>query len=133
MVSAERRWSSSSNHSESTKFPDLEHSPASRERLSIPGEDLKGGTYNRRTSSPNAFPRANGVLHSERWQARKDNHMSSSSGQVNVAGPRHTRQKSLTDAIRTIRARKGSVGANAHEIAEALKAPVSVRLIVWIL
>ncbi|KAL9120331.1 MAG: hypothetical protein Q9187_003110 [Circinaria calcarea] len=130
MVSAERRWSSSSNHSESTKFPDLEPSPASRERLSIPEEDQKGGKYNRRTSSPNAFPRGNGVLHSERWQARKDNHTSSGNGQVNVTGSRHTRQKSLTDAIRTIRTRKGSVGANAHEIAEALKAPVSVRLII---
>ena len=130
MVSAERRWSSSSNHSENTKFPDFESSPASRERLSIPEEDLKGRTYNRRTSSPNAFPRANGLLHSERWQARKDSHMSWGNGQVNVTGPRHTRQKSLSDAIWSIRIRKGSVSANAHEIADALKAPVSVRLIV---
>ena len=57
--------------------------------------------------------------------------MPSGNGQVNVTGPRHTRQKSLSDAIRTIRTRKGSVSANAHEIADALKAPVSVRLIVW--
>ncbi|OAA44340.1 hypothetical protein NOR_04068 [Metarhizium rileyi] len=40
------------------------------------------------------------------------------------------RQKSLSDAIRTIRTRKGSVSQNAHEIADALRAPVSPRLVV---
>jgi hypothetical protein len=42
----------------------------------------------------------------------------------------HERQKSLGDAIRTIKNRHGSVSQNAHEIADALKAPVSARLIV---
>lgn len=42
----------------------------------------------------------------------------------------HRRQKSLTDAFRNIRARNGSVSQNAHEIADALKAPVSPKLIV---
>ncbi|KAI1045208.1 hypothetical protein LB505_004981 [Fusarium chuoi] len=42
----------------------------------------------------------------------------------------HNRQKSLTDAIRTIRGRNGSVSQNAHEIADALRAPVSPKLIV---
>ncbi|SPO05637.1 related to SLY41 protein [Cephalotrichum gorgonifer] len=41
----------------------------------------------------------------------------------------HTRQKSLSQAIRTIRTRNGSVSQNVHEITEALKAPVSGRLI----
>ena len=49
---------------------------------------------------------------------------------VSVHTPKHDRQKSLSDAIRTIRTRKGSVSANAQEIAEALKAPVSVKLVV---
>lgn len=43
---------------------------------------------------------------------------------------KHGRQKSISEAIKTIRTRKGSVSANAAEIADALKAPVSVRLIV---
>ena len=43
---------------------------------------------------------------------------------------RHDRQKSLSDAFRNIRTRRGSVGANAHELADALKAPVSPKLIV---
>lgn len=42
----------------------------------------------------------------------------------------HNRQKSLTDAIRTIRGRNGSVSQNAHEIADAIRAPVSPKLIV---
>ena len=48
-----------------------------------------------------------------------------------MAGPRqHDRQKSISDAFRTIRTRKASVSDNAHEIAEALRAPVSVKIIV---
>lgn len=41
----------------------------------------------------------------------------------------HGRQKSLSDAFKTIRTRKGSMSQNAQEIAEALKAPVSWTLI----
>lgn len=36
----------------------------------------------------------------------------------------------MTDAFRTIRTRKGSVNANINEISDALKAPVSPKLIV---
>ncbi|KAG6029912.1 hypothetical protein E4U40_000221 [Claviceps sp. LM458 group G5] len=42
----------------------------------------------------------------------------------------HGRQKSLSDALRTIRTRKGSVSQNAHEIADALRAPVSPKLVI---
>ena len=44
--------------------------------------------------------------------------------------PRRARQKSLSEALRTIHERRGSVTENAHELAEALKAPVSLKLIV---
>jgi solute carrier family 35 protein E1 len=47
-----------------------------------------------------------------------------------ASGRSHTRQKSLGDAFRTIRARKGSMSQNAHEIADALRAPVSPKLVV---
>ncbi|KAF4463534.1 hypothetical protein FALBO_9659 [Fusarium albosuccineum] len=47
-----------------------------------------------------------------------------------AGGRGHNRQKSLTDAIRTIRARNGSVSQNAQEIADALRAPVSPKLII---
>ncbi|KAL7806222.1 TPT domain-containing protein [Trichoderma aethiopicum] len=46
-----------------------------------------------------------------------------------ASGRSHTRQKSLGDAFRTIRARKGSMSQNAHEIADALRAPVSPKLV----
>jgi hypothetical protein len=70
----------------------------------------------------------------ERWQPRRDTESPSPSWwQTASAGPRgHSRQKSLTDAFRTIRSRKGSVNANIHEISDALKAPVSPKLIVRI-
>lgn len=48
----------------------------------------------------------------------------------NGAARGHARQKSLSDAFRTIRTRNGSFSQNAHEIADALKAPVSPKLIV---
>lgn len=42
----------------------------------------------------------------------------------------HGRQKSINEALQNIRVRGGSVSQNAHEIADALRAPVSPRLIV---
>jgi hypothetical protein len=45
-------------------------------------------------------------------------------------GVRHSRQKSLTEAIRNIRTRSGSVTQNTIEIAEALAPPVSPTLLV---
>ncbi|TVY36420.1 putative transporter [Lachnellula subtilissima] len=41
----------------------------------------------------------------------------------------HGRQKSLSDAFRTIRTRSGSMSQNVHEISDALKAPVSPKLV----
>jgi solute carrier family 35 protein E1 len=85
----------------------------------------------------------NGGLPSvDRWQARRDSRLRGASwgvsSQTNGSGnghghsglKGHSRQKSLGDALRTIRTRKGSVSANVHEIGDALKAPVSPKLIV---
>ncbi|KAI9699347.1 MAG: suppressor of loss of ypt1 [Candelina mexicana] len=71
----------------------------------------------------------NGFIPSERWQPRKDNVVYWGNGSMKGAGSRHGRQKSLSDAFKTIRTRRGSVSANAHEIADALKAPISLKLI----
>lgn len=43
---------------------------------------------------------------------------------------KHNRQKSLSDAFSTLRARSGSVTSNVHDVADALKAPVSAKLVV---
>lgn len=128
MTSAsERRWSTSSNHAENFKFPDFEASTSPKSHLPVYEEEGATARTSARTPSPIAQPISNGFLHSERWQPRRENHVAWSNGQET----RHGRQKSLSDAIRTIRTRKGSVSANAHEIADALKAPVSVKLVVW--
>ena len=122
----ERRRSSPSNPRE--KFPNLD---VSKDEESFPKYDESG---NSRSGSvrPLSPARTNGVLHSERWQAsRKDNYLAWGDGHLNVAGPRqHGRHRSLSDAFRNIRTRKASVSENAHEIAEALKAPISLKILV---
>lgn len=47
-----------------------------------------------------------------------------------IRPPKHKSRKSISEAIATIRTRNASVSANAHELAQALRAPVSYRLIV---
>ena len=42
----------------------------------------------------------------------------------------HRPRRSVTDAIHKFRTRQGSVSENAQELAEALKAPISYKLIV---
>ena len=127
-MGAERRSSSTSDRKES--FPDFDLSQPG-EYLAIHEEDGEDGSLSARTPSPN---RANGALHSARWQPHKESYLSWGDRQVNASGPRsHGRQKSLSDAFRTIRTRKGSLSANAHEIAEALKAPVSSKIVVSML
>jgi hypothetical protein len=74
---------------------------------------------------------AGGPASVDRWPTRRDSALRGSAwtnGQS--SGGRHGRQKSLSDALRTIRTRRGSVSANVHEISDALKAPVSPKLIV---
>lgn len=126
-ASAGRRWSSSSTGKE--KFPDLDRSISGDYLATFDGIDERATTSSR-TPSP---AKANGILHSERWQPRKDLHLVWGNGQINVTPPRHNRQRSLSDAFKTIRSRKASVGENAREVAEALKAPVSMKIVVSML
>ena len=115
------------------KFPSnmgglMEKFPEHNETFVFPAEG--------RARSPN---RSNGLANGhnqpqERWQPRKEGGVGGSSwmnGRASSGGRPHGRQKSLSDAFRTIRTRRASVSANAQEIAEALKAPVSPKLIVY--
>ena len=122
----ERRRSSSSNPRE--KFPNLDTSKNEEPNPKY-DECENGRSGSVRTLSP---AKTNGVLHSERWQAPwKENYLAWGEGHLNVAGPRqHGRHRSLSDAFRNIRTRKASIGENAHEIAEALKAPISLKILV---
>lgn len=108
------------------KFPDL--------------IDTANGANGNRAASPYMSPSGysnGGASLSDRtgFGAKRENgHPSglgiSWSNNQNGAARGHGRQKSLSDAFRTIRTRNGSFSQNAHEIADALKAPVSPKLIV---
>lgn len=86
-------------------------------------------------TTPNEPVISNGQLNgtapcADRWQPRQEGLPPQRSHGRLTGGRGHAHQKSLSDAFRTIRTRRASVGENAHEIAEALKAPVSPKLIV---
>ena len=133
-TSSDRPWPISPNRAESFKFPDFEESLASSNTFPLQRRDsLSAKVSSARTPSPN-IPKANGILQNSRWQHRRGSHLAWENNYNSISGhiPRHDRQKSLSEAIRTIRTRKGSVSANAQEIAEALKAPVSIKLVVWV-
>ncbi|KAF2491854.1 TPT-domain-containing protein [Lophium mytilinum] len=95
-------------------------------------EEEPYGQSSSRSPSPNPSyaSRPNGNVIADRWQPRKESSNPYwSNANSAAAASRHGRQKSLSEAFRTIRTRRGSVSQNAHELADALKAPVSPRLI----
>ncbi|KAJ5775971.1 uncharacterized protein N7511_000982 [Penicillium nucicola] len=70
----------------------------------------------------------------ELWEPRKTSFYSRDQAGP-LRNPKHRPRKSISEAISTIRTRNGSMSANAHELAEALRAPVSYRLtalcVIW--
>lgn len=88
---------------------------------------------------PSPKPLQNGLplgLHSsERWPFKKQGGMDGGRTGAQSDAPRatrHGRQKSLSEAIHTVRMRKMSVSESTAEIAESLKAPISYRLVVCV-
>jgi solute carrier family 35 protein E1 len=97
--------------------------------MPMPEEDFPFSSS--RSASPSHNTQTIGTaIPADRWQPRKEARLGYANGAAHGSTTRHGRQKSLSEAIRTIRTRKGSVSQNAHEIADALKAPLSPRLIV---
>ena len=88
------------------------------------------GTYHNSSSSPSHDVRRS--VDTDRWQPRRSSRAQWNPSAYPPPGARHGRQKSLSEALRTIRTRSGSMSQNAHEIADALKAPVSPTLVVCI-
>ena len=66
------------------------------------------------------------VVPDYKWPARRG---SQSFRNSRIQG--HKSRRSVSDALSKLRNRQGSVSENAHDLAEALKAPVSYKLIVW--
>ncbi|KAJ8110160.1 hypothetical protein OPT61_g6921 [Boeremia exigua] len=96
------------------------------------------GLTSSRNASPGPGAHTNGYARPpDRWQPRKEARVGFASHSNPGPSNRHGRQKSLSEAFKTIRTRKGSVSQNAHEIADALKAPLSPKLVmlcgVWYL
>ncbi|KPI37993.1 putative transporter C83.11 [Cyphellophora attinorum] len=58
-----------------------------------------------------------------KWPAR------SNSGRATNRAAGHRHRRSVSEALKNFRTRQGSVTDNAHDLAEALKAPVSYKLI----
>ncbi|KAK4505358.1 hypothetical protein PRZ48_003321 [Zasmidium cellare] len=128
----ERRRSSSRHPAPSKfKFPDFNNDHAVEFEEDDEEELISRGPSPR--PLPNGLPP--GLHSSERWPPRKETTLRSwASWAANgkLGGTRQSRQKSLSEAIKTVRTRgrKASISENAHEIAESLKAPVSFRLVV---
>lgn len=99
--------------------------------LPTPEEDNIYGLSSSRSASPSHAAQTNGsAIPGDRWHPRKEARFGGMNGSSSGSSNRHGRQKSLSEAFRTIRTRKGSVSQNAHELADALKAPLSPKLIV---
>lgn len=102
------------NDKPSEKFPSFEDA---RPPYSLPAV----------TESPLEATPGQSIIPEYKWPARR-------SSQVRKDLPSghhgHRSRRSVSDALNRIRARQGSVSENAQELAEALKAPVSYKLIV---
>ncbi|KAI9759395.1 MAG: suppressor of loss of ypt1 [Chaenotheca gracillima] len=121
-TNVERR-SSSSNLPLPEKSPTHSFPVFSNDHFQVPEQ--------RKSPSPAApIAYANGPALNERWPPRKESSISWGNDVNRGTGSRHGRQKSLSDALKTIRTRRGSVTDNAHELADALKAPVSAKLVI---
>ncbi|KAF2216284.1 hypothetical protein CERZMDRAFT_33860 [Cercospora zeae-maydis SCOH1-5] len=128
----ERRRSSSVKPSPvKTNFPDFVQEQATFD------DDFESPS---RGPSPKPLPNglSLGLHSSERWPAKKarENNLNlwngwSAQGQGASGKVRHGRQKSLSEAINAVRTRGrgASISENAHEIAESLKAPISLKLV----
>ncbi|PKY03979.1 TPT-domain-containing protein [Aspergillus campestris IBT 28561] len=81
-----------------------------------------------KTKEPDANPTPP-YTPNNRWAPRKAGYASRDFANGSLRNPKQRSRKSISEAISTIRTRNASVSANAQELAQALKAPVSYRLI----
>lgn len=104
------------------KFPDFLPQPNGFE------DEETFGDISRGSSPSHANGSAAGLHSSKRWPARKQT--APEKWSTMMTGPSRKHQKSLGEAIRTVRTRNMSMSEKTHEIAESLKAPISFRLVV---
>jgi hypothetical protein len=93
-------------------------------------EDTRSEEKSHRVTSPQAYSQSANPLSVNNWPVRK----SGQTGWENRNGGgvlhKHRPRRSVSEAFDNFRQRRGSISANTHELAEALKAPISYKLIV---
>lgn len=102
---------------ETEKFPDFDPGQTSFLSAQPPGQQRQNG-----------FPSGNGDSYSGRWHPRRDSRVKWGLREAASGSSNHTKTNSITSAVH--RMRSASMSHNAHEIAEALRAPISWKLIV---
>lgn len=103
--------------SSSERFPSFDDTAAPSQFVSAPVAE-----------SPQEFTPGQFFNQDIKWPARKINQGLRDARHPGVFT--HRSRKSVSDAINKFRTRQGSVSENAQELAEALKAPISYKLIV---
>lgn len=111
------------HHGDTEKFPDFDvgqHVFANGRATSPRRHNGYGGYgYSNGTTQPSS---------SDRWHARRDSRVKWAPSDRPSPSYGHSRKPSISRAIRHIRS--GSMSQNAHELADALRAPISYKLIV---
>jgi solute carrier family 35 protein E1 len=95
-------------------------------------DEARANGHMHQVVSPVEITPTQAIADRSKWPARKSSQMVRENGRIPGIHT-HRPRRSLSDAIRNLRERRGSVSENAHELAEALKAPVSYRLVVRLL
>lgn len=92
-------------------------------------DETKGNGYIHQMASPVEITPSQAIPDRYKWPARKSSQRGRDSGRP-PGLPGHRPRRSVSEALRNLRTRRASVSESAQELAEALKAPVSYRLIV---
>jgi solute carrier family 35, member E1 len=92
-------------------------------------DEARANGHLHQVASPVEITPTQAVADKYKWPTRKSSQMVRENGRISGVHT-HRPRRSVSDAIRNLRERRGSVSENAHELAEALKAPVSYRLVV---
>ena len=111
-----------------TPSPNAEALSPNTERFPSLDVSRPNGNLNLVASPAEATP-LDTVLETQKWPARKSSQWSRQNGRIHSV-PAHRPRRSISDAVRNFRNRQGSVSDNAQELAQALKAPLSYKLIV---
>ena len=113
-----------------TPSPNIQASLPVTENERFPSLDVSRSNETRYpVASPVEFTPTQAISEKQKWPARRSSQRARENGRVPGLHSHRTR-RSVSDAINNFRVRRGSVSENAQELAEALKAPVSYRLIV---